>query len=195
MEWVECKDIFNAVYVYVKQSYITRFFSTKVKNTTVSESISEDENLVMTETSDPQGESNINTRKTAGTNSETVMESINREDESKIIAQIQLDIEEKFPFALASLCCNLAKIDKKYRALKGYREQPVFSECIINVTDDFPLCERFVFPAIMYVSSMVLMDIDEERSDDLYDKYATSVAQIISELPAEKSSIVEKYPY
>ena len=195
MEWVECKDIFNAVYSYVRASYIANWFSSKVKSRTVSESATEEENLAMTKTDEPQGETNVNSKETSGTNTETVSESINREEESEVIDKIQLDIEEKFPFAIASVCSNLAAIDKEYRSLKGYRNQPIFSEHMIEISEDFPLCERFVFPAIMYVSSMVLIDIDEEKSDDFYDKYATSVSEIISELPYQQLKTVEKYPY
>ena len=195
MEWIECKDIFNAVYTYVKASYISNWFSTKVKSRTVSESSTEDENLTMAKTDDPVGETNVNTKEISETNTETVSESISREEESKVMDQIQLDLEEKFPFALASVCSNLSTIDKEYRKLKGYRLQPKFSEFMIELTEDFPLCERFAFPAIMYVSSMVLMDIDEKRSDDFYDKYATSVSMIISELPSQQLETVEKYPY
>ncbi len=195
MEWVECKDIFNAVYSYVRASYISNWFSSKVKSRTVSESGTEDENLAMTKTDEPQGETNVNSKETTSTNTETVSESVQREDESEVMDKIQLDIEEKFPFALASVCTDLATLDKEYRALKGYRSQPNFSEYTIGVAEDFPLCERFVFPAIMYVSSMVLIDIDEDKSDDFYDKYATSVARITSEIPFEQLKTVEKYPY
>ena len=195
MEWVECKDIFNAVYTYVRASYISNWFSSKVKSRTVNESATEDENLVMSKTDEPQGETNVNSKETSATNTETVSESINREDESEVMDKIQLDIEEKFPFALASVCSNLATLDKEYRELKGYRGQPNFSEFMIEISEDFPLCERFVFPAIMYISSMVLIDIDEKRSDDFYDKYATSVSQIITELPYQQLNTTEKYPY
>ena len=195
MEWVKCKDIFKAVYTYVKASYISSWFSSKVKSRTVNESATEDENLVMTKTDEPQGETNVNSKEISNSNTETVSESINREDESEVMDKIQLDIEEKFPFAIASFCSNVATIDREYRKFKGYRTQPSFSEYMIEISEDFPLCERFVFPAIMYISSIILMDIDEKRSEDFYDKYAASVSQIVSELPYQQLKTVEKYPY
>lgn len=195
MEWIECREIFNGVYTYVRESYIANWFSSKVKDRSVSESVNEDENLSMTKTDEPQSQTDINARDVTKTNTENVSESVKRAEESEVMDKIQLDVEEKFPFALATLCCNLAAMDREYRAMKGYRAQPSFSEYFIDVEEDFPLCDRFVFPAIMYVSSMVLMDIDEDRSDDLYDKYATCVSQIASEFPPEILGTVEKYPY
>ena len=195
MAAVECRDIFNAVYTYVRSSYISNLFSSKVKSTTSNESIDESENLTMTKTSEPASETNVNSREVVGTNTEIVKESVERMDENTVADKIRIDLEEKFPFALASVCSNLATIDREYRKFKSEGEQPKFSEYLIEVTDDFPLADRFVFPAIMYISSMVLIDIDEKRSDDYYDKYASSVTQIVSEIPFENGKVAEKYPY
>ena len=195
MAAVECRDIFNAVYTYVRSSYISNLFSSKVKSTMSNESIDESEDLTMTKTSEPASETNVNSREVVGTNTEIVKESVERMDENTVADKIRIDLEEKFPFALASVCSNLATIDREYRKFKNEGEQPKFSEYLIEVTDDFPLADRFVFPAIMYISSMVLIDIDEKRSDDYYDKYASSVTQIISEIPFENGKMAEKYPY
>ena len=195
MAAVECRDIFNAVYTYVRSSYISNLFSSKVKSTTSNESIDESEDLTMTKTSEPASETNVNSREVVGTNTEIVKESVERMDENTVADKIRIDLEEKFPFALASVCSNLATIDREYRKFKSEGEQPKFSEYLIEVTDDFPLADRFVFPAIMYISSMVLIDIDEKRSDDYYDKYASSVTQIVSEIPFENGKVAEKYPY
>lgn len=195
MATVECRDIFNAVYTYVKGSYISSLFSSKTKDHTVSENINEDENLKKTKATDSTSETNVNLKETVNTLTENTTESIKRMDEAKVADQIRMDLDEKFPFALASVCSNLAMLDKEYRRYKSYDGQPSFSAYIIETSDDFPLCDRFVFPAIMYVSSMVLIDIDEKRSDEYYDKYATSVAQIIAEMPNNLEKTVEKYPY
>ncbi len=195
MAAVECRDIFNAVYTYVRSSYISNLFSSKVKSTMSNESIDESEDLTMTKTSEPASETNVNSREVVGTNTEIVKETVERMDENTVADKIRIDLEEKFPFALASVCSNLATIDREYRKFKNEGEQPKFSEYLIEVTDDFPLADRFVFPAIMYISSMVLIDIDEKRSDDYYDKYASSVTQIVSELPFENGKMAEKYPY
>ncbi len=195
MAAIECRDIFNAVYINVKGSYISNLYSAKIKTKTSSGSQNSEENLQKTKAIDPEGETNFNIKELINANDEKISESIEREGESKVADKIRADVDEKFPFALASVCSNLAYLDREYRKLKDYEEQPHFSEFIIEVSDDFPLSDRFVFPAIMYISSMMLIDIDEKRSDDFYDKYALSVSKICSELPFESKSTVEKYPY
>ena len=195
MAKIDCRDIFNAIYVYVRGSYISSLFSSKVKSKTESENVDLNENLKMTKTLEPQGETNVNTKKTIGASTETVTETVDRMEEMEVADKIRMDIDEKFPFAMASVCSNLATIDREYRKFVGESAQPKFSEYMIPISEDFPLCERFVFPAIMYVSSMVLMDIDEKKSDDFYDKYACAISQIISELPSEHVGTIEKYPY
>ena len=178
MAGIECRDIFNAVYINVKGSYISNLYSSKTKIKFSTGSQNEEDNLKMTKDIDPEGETNFNQKEMINAYEETISESIERKDESKVADKIRADVDEKFPFALASVCSNLAYIDREYRKMKNYEEQPSFSEFIIEVSDEFPLSDRFAFPAIMYISSMMLIDIDEKRSDDFYDKYALSVSKI-----------------
>ena len=195
MAGVTCRDIFNAVYINVRGSYISKFYSSKSKVKTLSENLTEEENLIMTETSDPTGETNVNSRQSGTTLSENITESVQRTNETEVANKIRSDVEEKFPFALASVCGNLAALDREYRKLNGYEEQPEFSKYLLETTDDFPLSDRFAFPCIMFVSSMILIDVDEDKSDAFYDKYATAVSLIASKIPFECTSTVEKYPY
>ena len=191
----KCKDIFNAVYNNVKGVYVSNFYSSKVQTKTLNENLTEDETLQMDSTDVPKSEMNTNTREVEGSKTQTVKESIQRDGEAKTMASIRIELEDKFPFAHGSVCSNLAQLDRKYRALKGYDEQQAFSECFIDVTEDFPLCDRFVFSCIMYISSILLIDVDEKKSDDFYEKYVSAVTEIISEIPCTLNSIVEKYPY
>ena len=195
MAAVECRDVFNAVYTYVKGSYINSLYSFKIKSRTSNDNIDEDETLQKTKNAETSVENNVNKRDVKETNIETISESIDRMMEEDVADRIRMDLDEKFPFAIASVCSNLAVIDAEYRRYKGLEDQPEFSEYIIETSDDFPLCDRFVFPVIMYVSSMMLIDIDEKMSDEFYDKYATSVSKIISEIPYQQLRTVEKYPY
>ena len=188
MEMLDCRDVLDAVFAQVKDAYVLYFYSAKVKSTSSNENASIDEELKMTAYADPESES-------VGTSTETVKESIEITTDNKILLEIRREMEEKFPYALATVCNNLAKLDRMYRKIKNYDEQPSFSELYLRVGDDFPLSERFVFPCVMFVASMLLIDIDEKKSDAFYDKYATTVTQIVSEMPFECDSTVEKYPY
>lgn len=192
---VLCRDIFNAVFINVRESYISSLYSSKTKTKIVGtvgsySTASEEDNLV-----ELNMKTSRSTKDVSDDVNELVTEKIEREDNAAITAKIRSDIEEKFPFAMGAFCANLATVDRDYRKFKGYDEQAEFSEFIIETTDEFPLSDRFAFPCIMFISSMVLIDIDEKKSDDFYEKYASAVAQIVSELPYESYSVVEKYPY
>ena len=195
MPMLDCREILDAVFAQVKDAYVLHFYSSKVKSTTLSENASIDEELKMTAFDDPKSETNINSRESTGASTETVKENLEFVTDNKTLVNIRYEIEEKFPYALATVCSNLAKFDRMYRQMKNYGEQPSFSEFCLRVGDDFPLCERFVFPCVMFVASMVLIDIDDKKSDAFYDKYATTLTQIVSEMPFECGSMVERYPY
>lgn len=190
-----CRDIFDAVYVNVKGSFLKNYDYVKVKSKTVSESLTEDENLSTTTISEPKSETNINTTETTASATETVRESVERVEEKDVVADIRKELEEKFPFALGAVCGNLATLDKLYREMRSSEAQPEFSSFFLDITDEFPLSDRFAFPCIMYVNSMVLIDVDEKKSDAFFEKYINTVSQIVAEIPPSATSIAEKYPY
>jgi hypothetical protein len=192
---VECRDIFNGVYSNVKNSYIEKWYSSTVKNKTSNKDISELENLVMSKTDTPVGEKNINNGSICETFDEMVSESVERKSESEVASKIRADVDEKFPFIIASACSNLSTLDKRYRKMKGYEEQESFCEFVLEMTEKFPLSDRFVYPCVMYVSSMLLIDIDDKKSDMFYKKYVATITDIAKEIPFESENIVEKYPY
>lgn len=192
-----CRDIFDAVFLNVKESYIKSRHSSKVKSRTLSESLSEDENLSMSAvtSADPKTETNINSKDVSTTLSETVRESTERDDDDITVARISMELEEKFPYALGAACSDLAYLDELYREEKGMEAQGDFCKFYLDLPDAFPLCEEFGYPCVMFVSSMLLIDVDEERSDDFYERYASAVSKIASRLSYKCGSTVEKYPY
>ena len=131
----------------------------------------------------------------SASSTETVREYVEKGDNNARVLEIRSELEEKFPFALGAVCSNLATLDMAYRKVHGYDEQGEFSHYFIDLLDEFPLCERFVHACIMFVSSMVIIDIDDKKSDDFYDKYASAVSTIQGEIPFESVLTVEKYSY
>lgn len=113
---------------------------------------------------------------------------------SKIFANVG-ELENKFPFALGVVCGNLSTLDKQYRKVHGLEEQGEFSSFFLDVEEDFPLADRFAYPCVLFVSSMMLIDVDNEVSDAYYEKYADIVSKIVLEIPFENGSTAEKYPY
>ena len=192
---MDCRDILDAVYVHTKDTYIAKFYTSEVKSKTLSENQDLNENLKKTVLEDPRSETNTNFQESNTDVSETVKSSVERAPESEIKLEIRKVVQEKFPYALASVCCNLAALDKMYRAIKNLNEQPRFCEYILDVGDDFPLSDRFVFPCVMFVCSLVLLDLDEKRSDYFYKRYVKATEEIVSEIPMDTHPIKEKYHY
>ena len=192
---MDCRDILDAVYVHTKDTYIAKFYTSEVKSKTLSENQDLNENLKKTVLEDPRSETNTNFQESNTDVSETVKSSVERAPESEIKLEIRKVVQEKFPYALASVCCNLAALDKMYRAIKNLNEQPRFCEYILDVGDDFPLLDRFVFPCVMFVCSIVLADLDEKRSDYFYKRYVKATEVIVSEIPMDTHPIKEKYHY
>lgn len=195
MAGVSNYDIYDSVYLNIKGSYLKGFDYVSIKSRTVSENASDEENSSLTEILDPATKTTISTREQDGSMTETVRETIERMAEDEAILKIRKDLEERFPYALGSACSNLAVLDREYRAAVGEGEQPQFSPFMVDVDDVFPLSERFAYACVLYISSMILMDVDEKLSDGYYEKYASSVSRIVKEIPYRSSSTVEKYPY
>ena len=131
---------------------------------------------------------------------ETTMDSETRETVKKTIPdgallEIRTELEERFPFILASVCAELGEMDAEYRRGAGEEEQGKYSEFFIGLDDLFPLCEKFSFPCAMYTASMFLIDHDSDASDRFFEKYSDAVSDISSKIPFENKRIIEKYPY
>ena len=77
---MDCRDILDAVYVQVKDSYIAYYYSSDIKSKTVSENNDVSENLKKTETSEPVIETNINTKQSVMDFTETVKSGVERMD-------------------------------------------------------------------------------------------------------------------
>ena len=131
---------------------------------------------------------------------ETIYDSETRESVEKTIPEsasleIREELEERFPFILASVCAELQTLDAEYRRSKGKKEQDEYSEFFISLDDLFPLCDKFSFPCAMYACSMFLIDCDSDASDRFFEKYSDAVSEISSKISFELKQTVEKYPY
>ena len=125
MAAIDCLDIFDAVYSNTKRSFLERLDIVKVKSKTYSQSSVEDEKINRTTLSEPATVTEINNVETEDSATETVKESVERVKESDAVVQIRKEIEEKFPYALASACSELENLDKAYRNLVG--DEPLYS--------------------------------------------------------------------
>ena len=105
------------------------------------------------------------------------------------------DYEERAPYLLAALCHLLAEHDAIYRDECSLGSQRSLPEMKIELYESFPLCDAFAPAAAYYLASMLIFDIDCERSDSLFEKYESSVHGLLSGLPFKSLKTIDKYPY
>ena len=188
-----CKDIFEVIYANVKRSLLESFDVTRVKSRTLEGSASEEGNVRKTTTFEPDAQLQTDSKESSDSVTETVRESVERVQESTVTSDMRAEMEEKFPFMLAAVCSELACLDVAWRRARDLESQPLFSPVFIDVVDEFPLSERFVHPAVMFISSMMLIDVNEKRSDAFYKRYVDAVSKIVSDVPFEVGKTVQKY--
>ena len=100
------------------------------------------------------------------------------------------DYEERAPYLLAAFCSTVKSLDKKARKIDGAAgSQPSFSPVCLGLDQYFPLTDRFVPAAALYVACMLVIDEDADLADSLYDKYCDNVASIAAECEAASVSI------
>ena len=109
------------------------------------------------------------------------------------LLEIREELEERFPFILASACADLGTLDKEYRRSTGDEGQGEYSEFFIGLDDLFPLSEKFSFPCAMYTCSMFLIDCDGDKSDAFFERYSDAVSEISSKIAWETGQIAQKY--
>ena len=63
----------------------------------------------------------------------------------------------------------------------------------IPLENDFPLSDRFVSAAALYLAAMLVLDSDESLSDKLYALFCDEMSEISGEIPAVIESIANRY--
>ena len=97
------------------------------------------------------------------------------------------------PFIMPTFYCEVASIDKKYREAFGLPPQPEFNPTYAELTSEFPFCERFVSAAIFYLSSFLVVDVNEELADTMYERYCDSICSIIKSIPTKSERTSNVY--
>ena len=123
-----CRDILDGVWTHVRDIYVHHFYTNKVKTGTSYENECVVEELKLTGYDDPKSETNINIRESTGVTTETVKETIEREHDDQTLMDIRYELEQKLPYALATVCCDLAELDRMYRKKKNLDLQASLSE-------------------------------------------------------------------
>lgn len=190
---IECRDVFEAVYYNVKAIMLASLDSVKVKSKTVSETAEQDENNSKCTLTDPTTETQVSEIKSTEAATETVRESIEREDATSAEIRIRKDLQERFPYAMAAACSTLSELDEEYRRWKGEAAGESTSGVYIPLSANFPLSDRFVNSVVLYVSSVFLVGVNDTAGERFFGKYTDSVSHIAAQIPWECRSIAQKY--
>ncbi len=103
------------------------------------------------------------------------------------------EFAERAGYLVATVCANIAAIDRDYRESRRLGPQPEFSEIYLELDDDFPLSRRFSAPSACFVAAMLILDENESLSDSIYEKYCDALAQAVNEIPYKKEKIKSSY--
>lgn len=98
------------------------------------------------------------------------------------------DYEARAPYLLAAFCSTVKSLDKQVRKAEGLISQSSFSPVCLLLNQSFPLCDRLVPAAALYIASMLVIDEDSSLSDSLYDKYCDNIASLAAEVETHSSS-------
>ena len=103
------------------------------------------------------------------------------------------DFEERAPYLLAAFCSDTTGIQRQICLSEGKPEPGTFTRVCLDLDEKFPYSERLASAAGYYLAAMLILDLDENRSDTLYDKYCDTISSISDTLPARSESIVNRY--
>ena len=105
----------------------------------------------------------------------------------------QEEFSERAPYILSAMFSEAARADKNYREAHSLGAQGSFSPTYTELTEDFPLSDRFASAAAFYLASLLIIDENEVLSDTFYEKYCDSMASIVSETPASLTKTKNVY--
>ena len=103
------------------------------------------------------------------------------------------DLAERAPYHLAAFCAEAEEVDRWLRSTVGADAAESFNSVCIPLEGDFPLSERLAPVAALYLASLLILDEDPERSDQLYDRYSEALSDVYRGIPATLESIREVY--
>lgn len=98
------------------------------------------------------------------------------------------DYEERAPYVIASFCALATDVDKRIRLIENMDEVADFNRLYLDLDTDFPLCDKLLGCASLYLAAMLLSDNDYELADSFYDKYCDAIATLSASVGISSSS-------
>lgn len=88
------------------------------------------------------------------------------------------DYEERAPYVIASFCAQVIDVDKRIRMIENMDEVADFNKLYLDLDADFPLCDKLLSCASLYLAAILLSDNDYDLADSFYDKYCDAIATL-----------------
>ena len=103
------------------------------------------------------------------------------------------DYEERAPFRIASFCTQAASLDHRLRESLSLPPVKIFHSAYLELDEEFPLLDRLIPLACLYLAAMLVLEENESLSDKLYDRYSEGMSAVWNEIPAVLESIRNEY--
>ena len=104
-----------------------------------------------------------------------------------------LDFYNRAPYLLALFCMEQFELDRHLRAQLGFEEIEELDRLCLDMNEDFPFLDCLAPAAALYLSSMLILEENEELYEKLYERYCDLVSSLQSGLPFELESIENLY--
>ena len=103
------------------------------------------------------------------------------------------DLAARAPYIIASFCGMASTADKHYRRGFSLGEQPAFDRSHIDLTERFPLCDRFIPSAAAYLAAMLIAPENPELSAILRESARNELTAAYDEIPSVIHGIIDNY--
>ena len=103
------------------------------------------------------------------------------------------DYSERAPYIVAIFCDKMMDTDRYYREAHGLDAQNSFNAIRLELSAQFPLCDRFADSAIHYLASMLVLYENEVVHDKLFSMHCDLLSNLMREIPYYKEKIKNVY--
>ena len=105
------------------------------------------------------------------------------------------DYAERVPYIMGDFYRVAKDTDDKYRRAHNIEKRSTRELVCFELEMEFPLCDVFISPAILYIASDLLRYENESISEDLNAEWILLMTGIETGLPAAVEKISERYPF
>lgn len=103
------------------------------------------------------------------------------------------DYEERSEYLIASFCNQFVTMDALISSLLGENAGSYKTTVRLDPDQKFPLADRFANAAIYYLSAMLVIDENEELSEQFFALYSDAVSMLKSTVIGKQESISDRY--